>query len=90
VTGNEKTIQKLAAEIAQLTNDINSLKTKNSHEIEILENQRNQHEKSIVNFKNQLIEADHDHEKLRILLKKAEHEMTYLNSEKDKHQSQNY
>ena len=37
VTSNEKTIQKLAAEIAQLTNDINALKAKNEHEIQNLE-----------------------------------------------------
>jgi len=75
VTANEKIIQKLSAEISQLTNDINNLKTKNGHEIEILESLRAQHERSIVNFKNQLTKADHDHEKLRILLKKTEHEV---------------
>lgn len=90
VTSNEKTIQKLAAEIAQLTNDINALKAKNEHEIQNLEKQRAEHEKAIVNFKNQLTKSEYDHEKLKILLKKAEHEIQYLNSEKDKHQSQNY
>lgn len=77
----------MAAEIAQLTNDINALKAKNEHEIQSLEKQRAEHERSIVNFKNLLTKADYDHEKLKILLKKAEHEIQYLNSEKDKHQS---
>jgi len=75
VTNNEKTIQKLSAEILSLTNDINALKAKNEHEIQILEKARGEHEKAIVNFKNNLTKADHDHEKLKILLKKAEHEI---------------
>lgn len=66
------------------------MKTKNEHEIQNLEKQRADHEKAIVNFKNQLTKSEYDHEKLKILLKKAEHEIQYLNSEKDKHQSQNY
>jgi len=55
----------LAAEIAQLTNDINALKAKNEHEIQNLEKQRAEHEKAIVNFKNQLTKSEYDQVSLR-------------------------
>jgi chromosome segregation ATPase len=91
ITGNEKTINRLASEIAQLTTDINCLRNKNEADIAALEKQRTDvNEKAIVQFKAQLAEADHDYAKLKILIQKAQCEMEYLHSEKDKHQSQNY
>jgi len=51
---------------------MNSLRTKNEADIASLEQQRTQHnEKAIVQFKNQLAEADHDYAKLKILIQKA-------------------
>ena len=70
-----------------MTSDLSSLWTRHELEIQGLEKQRADNERTILNFKNQLTKADHDHEKLKILIYIAQHEVEYLNSEKDKHQS---
>jgi len=90
VDTNEKTIGRLSAEISQLQIDLQALKDKNQSEINILESQRKENEVTITNFRNQLTQADHDFAKIRILIQKTENEVQYLNSEKDKHESQNY
>jgi len=71
VTNNEKTIAKLAAEISQLASDLQALRSKNELEIENLERQRAENEKTIISFKNQLTKADHDYSSLKILIQKA-------------------
>jgi len=90
VEGNEKQISKFREEITQLNDDINSLREKSEQNIEGLEHDREANEKVINDLRNMLSDADHDHSKLRILIEKTKNEIEYLNSEKSKHQSQNY
>ena len=90
VEKNEKVIAKLGSEISQLNSDLNELKIKNRNDIQILEEQRKTHESTVTDLRTQLTKADHDSSILQILIQKTVHELEYLSSEKDKHQSQNY
>ena len=71
VNSNEKEISSLAAKIAQINNDLNSLKAKNMTEIQSLEGEREQNEKIIIKFKNDLSQADHDFATLQIMIEKT-------------------
>lgn len=77
----------MAAKIAQINNDLNSLKAKNMTEIQTLEGEREQNEKIIIKFKNDLSQADHDFATLQIMIEKTQKEIETLESQKDKHQS---
>ena len=90
VEGNDKTITKFREEINQLNADIDLLRNKSEDDIKRLETDRENNERTINELRNKLAEADHDHSKLKILIEKTRNEIQYLNSEKDKHQSQNY
>jgi chromosome segregation ATPase len=90
VDGNDKNISKFREEINQLNSDIDSLRNKSESDIKGLETERENNERTINEMRNKLAEADHDHSKLKILIEKTRNEIEYLNSEKDKHQSQNY
>ena len=90
VDDNNKTINKFREEINQLNADIDALRSKSEQDIRRLESDREGNERTINELRNRLAEADHDHSKLKILIEKTKNEIEYLNSEKDKHQSQDY
>ena len=90
VDDNEKNISKFREEITQLNNDINSLRETSQASITHLEGEREKNDGIINDLRTKLSDADHDHSKLRILIAKTRSEIEYLNSEKSKHQSQNY
>jgi chromosome segregation ATPase len=90
VDENDGSIQKFREEIQQLNTDINSLREKSEQNIHTLEHEREKNERVVNDLRNKLSDADHDHSKLKILIEKTRNEIEYLNSEKSKHQSQNY
>ncbi|CAI2359474.1 unnamed protein product [Moneuplotes crassus] len=90
VEENESGIIKFREEITQLNNDINTLRNSSENSIKNLEDERERNERIINDLRGKLSDADHDHSKLKILIAKTRNEIEYLNSEKSKHQSQNY
>jgi chromosome segregation ATPase len=85
-----KTVAQLREAVNQLDADMSSLRTANAEDIKRLEEQREQNDKVVADIRDRLSDADHEHNNLRILIEKTNHELTNLGSEKDKHQSQHY
>ena len=85
-----KNVAQLREAVNQLNADIESLRATNEEDIRRLEEERIKNDQTINDLRNQLSGADHEHNNLKILIEKTRNEITYLNSEKEKHQSQNY
>ena len=90
VDDTEKNISKFREEITQLNKDINSLKETSETSIAHLEKERKVNIGIINDLRAKLSDADHDYSNLKILIAKTRSEIQYLNSEKCKHQSQDY
>ena len=90
VDTTDSDVARLREAINQLSEDMNSLRSKNEGDVKRLEDERLENESTINNLRSQLTDADHNHNVLRILCDKTRSEIEFLNSEKDKHQSQHY
>ena len=90
VDTTNSSVAKLREAINQLNEDMNSLRTKNNGDIGRLEEERLASDEHIKQLRGKLTDADHDFNVLKIIVNKTRSEIEFLNSEKDKHQSQHY
>ena len=84
IKDNENEISRLNNEIGKLSKDIELLKKRNEDGIRTLEGDRFKNEGDMVDLKKKAADAEHECNKLKILIEKTRNELDYLNSEKDK------
>jgi chromosome segregation ATPase len=90
INDSENEINRLNGEIGRLSKDIESLKKRNEDGIKTLEGDRNRSEGGLIQLKKKAADAQHECDKLRIMLEKTKNEIDYLNSEVGKAKGHGY